>query len=162
MKKYKIVIIVVSLFIIGVFSVSVSTGNFFFATKYYKTPLKAYNAGAAYDAVYGNTKASKEIGLLNFDDKNALFLGELTENSFVAAQMKLKDGRYAAEGTAIFYDFNEDSNLSNYNQTDTVNGHKKWAITYDKSDTENLSGVSHVESYRHSNGAEIYIVIFDD
>lgn len=75
MKKGKVIIIVAVLFLIGIFSITMSSNDFFLTTKYYETPLDAYNADSAYSAIHGETKADREIGVFMLDEK-MLFLSE--------------------------------------------------------------------------------------
>ena len=155
MKKYKVGIIVVICFLIGVFSFSISTGDLFFTTKYYKKPLSAYNAGSAY-----NDQAEREIGLLMLDSENCLFIGELDGNGFVVNEMILKKRGYASKGRTFFYDFSDSSGEASKNSTAVSNGNVTWAILYSQAEIENLSDVETVNSYTHTNGRIIYLVVY--
>lgn len=160
MKKQRVGIIIVILVLIGVFSVSISMGGFFFTTKYYNTPIDAYNADAAYSPLYGDTKVRKEIGTKVLDGETCLFIGEVDENRFIINEMDVKNGRYASKGTTFFYDLREGSDGTNRNQTNTSNGYVKWAVLYSQEETERLSDVASAELYACSNGQNIYLVLY--
>ena len=162
MKKKKVALLLLIGILIGVFSIAVSVNHFFFTTKYYKTPLEAYNADCTYSAIDGITEASKEIGVFTLDKENALFLGELTTDRFLVAEMALKDGKYALKGTTFFYDFSDESKDLNYNQTQIITGHIKWLIVYNQTDVETLSHVLSVKEYYHSGGSVIYLVLLNE
>lgn len=163
MNKRRIGIFVFILVLLGVFSVSIYLGDFFFTTKYYKTPIEAYNADSTYNPTYGDAAADREIGVVSLDDSNCLFIGELNEDCFVVAEMAVKDGRYAAKGMSVFYDLSEESDGMNGSyQTNIADGYVRWAVMYSQSEVEKLSDVLSVESYMHSNGHIIYLVIYNN
>lgn len=83
------------MFLVGVFSVTISLNDFFLTTKFYKDPLSAYNADAVYDPIYGDTTANKTIGLFEIEKEKALFIGELSKDKFIVAEIKVKDKEYA-------------------------------------------------------------------
>ena len=123
MKKYKVGIIVIICFMVGIFSFTISTGDFFFTTKYYKKPLSAYNASSAY-----NDRAEREIGLLMLDSENCLFIGELDDNGFVVNEMILKKRGYVSKGRTFFYDFGDSSGETSKNSTAVSNGQVNWGV----------------------------------
>ncbi len=155
MKKYKVGILVVVCFLVGLFSFTISTGDSFFTTKYYKKPLSAYNAGVAYD-----DRAEREIGLFMLDSENCLFIGELDDNGFVVNEMILKKRGYASKGCTFFYDFSDLSGEASKNSTAVSNGDVSWAILYSQAEIENLSDAEAVNSYTHTNGHVIHLVIY--
>lgn len=162
MKKQKIgiVVAIVILLFIGIFSVTLSKGNFFFTTKYYSKAIDAYNAECTYNAVYGDTTVEKEIGLFLLDNENCLFIGEINENCFAVNEMKIKNGRYASEGSTFFYDLREPSDRANSNSTNTANGCVKWAAVYSQEEIDQLSNAASVDSFTNTNGCDIYIVMY--
>ncbi len=157
MKKKVITIVA---FLIGVFSVTVSFNGFFFTTKFYDNPMSAYNADAVYDSVYGKTNVKKTIGTFRIDEEKALFIGELTKNRFLVAEMNVKNNKYAYEGTVYFYDYAEEFDAKNYNKIKTKTNYKKWIIAYDKQDIERISNIKFEKEYSLSNGSMLYLVIF--
>lgn len=162
MKKMKIGVFIAILFLIGIFAVSISSGNFFFTTKYHKTAIEAYNAESTFDAVYGDTTASKQIGIAELDSETVIFLGELNEKCFVVDIMATKDGRYASKGPRCFYDLKEQSDGLYKNQTETSSGQISWSILYSKSETEKLTNVKSLKTYNTSDGDSIYLAIFNN
>ena len=54
--------------------------------------------------------------LIEIDKEKALFIGELSNNRFLVAEMNVKDKKYAYEGTVIFYDYLDSFDENNYNQ----------------------------------------------
>lgn len=161
MKKYKIVVIVILLFILGIFSFTISLDGLFFTTKYYKTPISAYNAANTYNAISGDTTVEKELGLVKLDDKTYLFIGELEGDCFIVDEMDVKDGQYASKGNRIIYNLKEATNEIAINYTNTTNGTRKWTVIYNQDVIETLSNVYSVESYMHTCGNVIYFVLFD-
>lgn len=162
MKRYKIGIIIVILFVIGVFSFTISTKDIFFTTNYYKNPLDAYNATSTYDALYGTTTAKRQIGILSLDDNNHLFIGEINENCFVVDEIESKNGKYASKGSAIFYNLDEKSDKESSNLTQVSNGYVKWAIMYNENEIVNLSNVVSIHPYTLTDTQTIYLVIYDN
>lgn len=160
MKKYKILIVIAILFVIGVFSITISTGNFFFATKYYKTPIEAYNSNSTYDAILGDTSAKIEVGILMLDDDTCIFIGEIDENCFVADEMSVKDNRYASKGYSIFYNLREESDGMNKNSTKISNGYVEWAVLYSQEDVDKLLNVDSTKIYTLTTGDNIYVVLY--
>ena len=158
MNKLRIVIFIFILVLLGVFSVSINSGNFFFTTKYYKTPIEAYNANCTSDVT-----ADSEIGIVNLDNKNCLFIGEMDENRFVVSEMEINDGKYADKGTTVFYDLREESDgIIGRHKTNITDGYIQWSVVYSQSEVEKLSDVLSVESYTISSGHIIYFVIYDN
>lgn len=160
MKK-KVVTVIVVLVLIGVFSITISLKDFFFTTKFYKEPLSAYNAEAQYDPIYGDTTVNESIGLFEIDNENALFIGELTRDKFLVAEMKIKDNKYAFEGTAYFYSRSDVFDENNYNLSETKNGTLKWEVINSKKDVEKLQNVRVVKEYSMSDGLPIFLVVFE-
>ncbi len=147
--------------LLGFGSITISFKDFLFTTRYYKTPLKAYNAGSGYDAILGDTSADKEMGLCQLDDTTALFLGEIRQNLFVVDEMQSKNGKYASKGLSIFYDLEEESDGPNKNTTRTESQTVSWSILYTRAEVENAVDVKRVETYTHSGGQKIYLVVFN-
>lgn len=160
MKK-KVIVIVVFLFLVGVFSVTISLNGFFFATKFYENPLSAYNADAVYDIAYGDSKAKKQIGVFELDEETTLFIGELTDRRFLIANMKVNDKKYAYEGTVVFYEYSDVFDENDYNQTETESGFIKWTIVCNQYDIEKLSDVKLIKEYFLSDGSPLYLIIFE-
>lgn len=161
MKKSKITIIIAVLFLFGVFSVTLSFGDFFLATKYYTTSLDAYNADSTYSAIYGDTKAKREVGVFMLDEENALFIGEVDENRFVVAEMDVRKSRYAFKGTTYFYNLKEPTDILNKNQTSTLKRQTWWNVVYDLSETEKVSNILSIEDYTLSCGDVVYLLIYE-
>lgn len=159
-KKVITVIIILILILIGVFPITVSFNGFFFTTKFYNDPLVAYNADAMCDTVHGEIKAKNTIGLFEFDDKKALFIGELSNNRFLVAEMNIKGKKYARGETVFLYDYTEEFNEKAYNLTKTQSGYKKWMIIYNQQDIEKLSDVKLKIEYTLSNGSTLFLIIF--
>lgn len=159
MGNKRIIIIVIFFFIVGIFSISISTSDFFFTTKYYKTPIKAYNADSTYDALYGNTSVQKEIGRISLDNKTCLFVGEIDENNFVVNEMDVKNGKYSSKGISYFYDSSETLDDTKGNVTTISNDYVKWNIFYSKSNAESIANAFSIKSFTLSNGIEFYIVL---
>ena len=121
MGKYKskiliVAAIIVAAFVVGLFSCSITIGDFFFTTKYFKTPIDAYNDYATIHAIYGNTRAEKEIGLLLLDDETGLFIAKLYDdqvynNRIVIDEMKIKNGRYVSKGISYLCDLNDEDRI---------------------------------------------------
>lgn len=154
-------VIVALLFLVGVFSVTVSLNGFFFTNKFYENPMSAYNAEATYDVMYGETKVEREIGVYKIDDEKALFIGLLSKNRFLVAEMNIRNGKYAHDGTVIFYDYNEEFDANYYNQTETKSDYVKWTIVCNKNDVGKLSNVKLVKEYALYSGSPLFLVIFE-
>ena len=166
MMKKKIIAGIIFLFLVGVFSVTISVDGFFFTTKFYKDALSAYNAEAGFSPVYGDTTANREIGLYEIEKEKALFIGELSEDEFIVSEMIVKDNKYASEGTVYFYNisdmFNSDVfNENNYNQTETKTDNIKWNIINNKQDVEKLQNINLFIEYSMSDGSPLFLVIFE-
>lgn len=159
MSKNKIILIVVFLFIVGIFSFSISTGNFFFTTKYYDNPIEAYNADSTYNALYGNTSVKKEIGRIILDNKTYLFIGEIDNNNFVVNEMDVKNSKYSSKGINYFYDISEISEDTVENVTNISNGCVKWNVSYKKPKIEIVSNTLSVETFTLSDGRNFYVVL---
>lgn len=160
-KKVIVSVIVAVLFLVGAFSITISLNGFFFTTKYYDNPISAYNAGASYNAIYGETEAEREIGVFKLDEEKALFIGALSDNRFIVAEMNIKNEKYAYEGTVIFYDYDEEFDANHYNQTETKAGKVKWTIVYNKNDVEKLSDVKLTKEYTLSADSPLFFVMFE-
>lgn len=161
MKKKIIVVLIISvLFLIGIFSVTISTNSFFMTTKYYNDPKTAYNANATYDITYGQTQVQRQMGVLQLESDKSLFIGELTENTFIVAEMNIKNGKYAYNGTVIFYEYNDMFDEKYYNQTQTESGAVRWTVAYNRQDIAKLSDISSVNEYYLSDGSLVFIITF--
>ena len=160
--KNKKVLIVIFLFIVGIFSISISTDNFFFTTKYYKTPIEAYNSDGTYHAIYGDTSAKKEVGLILLDNKTCLFIGEIDNNNFVVSELDVKKDKYSSRGMRYYYDINEVSYTTDENVTKISNGIIKWGIYYNKSQAESVSNAFSIKSFALSNENEFYLVLVEE
>ena len=161
-RKQKNVVIFI-LVLIVVASITFSFRNIFHTTQYYKTPLLAYNATCSYDMIYGDTKVENEIGVLNLDDKNCLFLGDLNECCFVVAEIAIKNGKYASKGSTLIYDLTGKSDgINGRNLTYTSDGCIYWSIMYEQSELSVLSNINFIETYTHSNGHTIYLVVYNN
>ena len=161
MMKKKVIAFIVFLVLIGVFSVTISLKGFFFTIKFYQEPLSAYNADAPYDPVYGDTTVNKLIGLFEIASEDALFIGELTNDKFLVAEMKIKDKKYAYEGTVYFYSRSDVFDENSYNLTETKTGTIKWEVINNKKDVEKLQNVKTVKEYSMSDGSPIFLVILE-
>ena len=161
MVKKNVIAVIVFLFLVGVFSVTISLNDFFFTTKFYKDALSAYNADVVYDAIYGDTTANRTIGLLEIEKEKALFIGELSKDKFIVAEMKVKDKEYAYEGTVFFYSITDVFNENNYNQTETKTGNVKWDVINNRQDVEKLQNINLVKEYSMSDGSALFLVIFE-
>ena len=162
MKKGTVIFIVAVVFIlIGVFSVTISWNNFFFTTKFYQDPMAAYNAAALYDPIQGNIKATKSIGVFEIDEENALFLGEISNDAFLVAQMKTKNKEYAFEGTVVIYRCSDSFKKEGVNLTDAKTGTVKWVILNDGEELEALPNPKAVKEYSMPNGSPLYLVVFE-
>ena len=161
MKKIVVIAIAVMLLGAGVFSLTISLDDFFLTTKFYENPLSAYNAEAVYDALHGETKVEKQIGLLQLDDEKALFIGELSKQKFLIAEMNMKDQKFAHEGTVFFYDYGVAVDEISYNQTETKSGYINWGILFNQQDVDKLSNANHVQEYALSCGSPLFLVLFD-
>ena len=160
MKK-KVIVFIIILAFIGTFSVTISLKDFFFTTKFYQEPLSAYNADAQYDPVYGDMTAKKLIGLFEIDSEDALLVGELTNDKFLVAEMKIKDKKYAYEGTVYLYSRSDVFNENSYNLTQTKTGIVKWEIINNKKDVDKLQNVKIVKEYSMSDKSPIFLVVFE-
>jgi hypothetical protein len=160
MKK-TIVAITLLLFLIGVFSVTISINDFFFTSKFYDEPLSAYNANAMYDVVYGETEASREIGLFEIGKEKALFIGELANNCFLVAEMNVKKGKFAHEGTVVFFDYNDEFNVNEFYITETKSESVKWTVACDNEHIKKLSNVKLVKEYMLLDGCPLFFVVFE-
>ena len=157
----KKLIITFTFILIILVSITLSFGDFFFTAQYYKDPLKAYNENCTYDIVYGETKATKQIGIQTLDEENCLFIGELNEQCFVVAEMSLKNGKYAFKGTSMLYDIKEgNDDMNTQNQTSILSGTVSWAIIYNESVLGSLLNIASINSYELSDGHTIYLVIY--
>ena len=152
----KKIIIVILLFILGVFSISISTGNFFLTTEYYKTPIEAYNVDGSYNAVYGDTSVKREVGLISLDNNTCLFIGEIDKNNFVVSELDVKNDKYSSKGIRYFYDSNEMLNNLEVNLTKLSTGYVNWSIL-NKSDAESVANAFSTKSFTLSNGKEFYL-----
>ena len=161
MKKHK-AILVGFLFVIGIFSISISTATFFFTTKYYSSPLIAYNETAGYNAIYGETVACNQLGLFLLDNETCLFLGELDENRFVVNEMYIKDKKYASNGSSVFYDLRESSDGLNRNSTQTASGCVEWSIAYTQEEINTLINILSIKTYTLTSGCEVHLVIYKE
>ena len=160
MKK-KIIIFSVFILIV-IFSSSFSYRNIFYTTHYYKTPLLAYNDNCGHNITYGDIKAKNEIGVLSLDNENCLFLGEINDNCFVVAEIAIKNEKYAFKGTTVIYDLTEQpDDYSSRKQTYTSDGHIYWAIMYERPNPAVSPDINFIETYTHSNGKTIYLVVYN-
>ena len=158
MGKYKskiliVAAIIVAAFVVGLFSCSITIGDFFFTTKYFKTPIDAYNDYATIHAIYGNTRAEKEIGLLLLDDETGLFIAKLYDdqvynNRIVIDEMKIKNGRYVSKGISSLCDLNDEDRIENLpiETTKTMNGHVSCSVLYSREEAEKLPNVASINS----------------
>lgn len=162
MKKNKLIIIIAILLVLGLFSVTISLKNFFYTTKYYDNPIQAYNSGGTYDTIYGDIKATRNLGFVNLDEENGLFIGEISKTLFVVVEMKLKEDKYASQGTVIIYDLEEPSDGMNKNKTTTKQGFFEWAILYSQSEIDPIAKNVSVTPLSHSSGQIIYLVVYDN
>lgn len=161
MTKNKKLIIAFTLILIILVSTTLSFGNFFFTTQYYDAPLNAYNDNCTYDIVYGETKATKQIGLKTLDEENSLFIGELNAECFVVAEMSVKNEKYAFKGTCMLYDIKECADdINTRNQTNVLSGSVSWSIIYDENVLNSLFDVVSIDSYELTDGYTIYLVVY--
>lgn len=161
MMKKRLLQLLLFLVLVGVFSVTISLKDFFFTTKFYQEPLSAYNADAVYDPIYGDTTVNRTIGLFKIEKEKALFIGELSKDKFIVAEMKVKDKGYAYEGTVFFYSTSDLFNENNYNQTETKTGNVKWDVINNKQGVEKLQNIKLVNEYSMSDGSPLFLVIFE-
>jgi len=117
MSRNKAKVVVIALFVIGVFTITVSVGGFFFSNDYHATPLEAYNANAGFDAINGDTTATKEIGVVMLDETTYLFFGEIDSTRFVVEEMDKKENQYASKGNLLIYNLDDESDGDSKNIT---------------------------------------------
>ncbi|MBE5929056.1 MAG: hypothetical protein E7267_06775 [Lachnospiraceae bacterium] len=160
MKK-RVFVLVLLLFLVGIFSLTISFDGFFFTTKFYEDPLRAYNAGATYNAIYGDTHAEREVGVVKIDEEKALFIGELSNDCFIVAGMNIKNEKYAFDGTKSIFEYSNERDVNAYKQTKTKSGYVKWTIACDKKSTEELVGVKTIMEYTLSDGRPLLLIVFD-
>ncbi len=87
-RKFFIIILALIIFIC---CITITIGDFFFTTQYYKNPINAYNATATNDIITGaSDEAVAVLDLISLDDNNCLFLGKIDENRFVVNEMRKK------------------------------------------------------------------------
>ena len=159
-KAILIILAVVVLLAVGVFSVSIATGNFFFTTKYYPTALQAYNAEPPSVAGHRDVEAASEVGLVSLDAETALFIGALDENRFSVSEMEVKNGQYAAKGTVFFYDLRQDADGAERNQTHAADGDVEWAVQYSREEADRMADGATIHSFTYLNGEEILVVVY--
>ena len=166
MKKTGVIIAgILILFLVGIFSVSISTGSFFFTTKYFRTPLQAYNDfGGDFDPIIGNTFAEKELLFVPLDEKNGLFVGEVDKNRFVVCEIAIKNGKYASKGWSGVYDidatyYDLDESIDGWNKTSVTDGSVYWLIADEQEETE-TPYVKSAEAFTHSSGKTFYLVFY--
>ncbi|MBQ9544955.1 MAG: hypothetical protein IJV00_07505 [Clostridia bacterium] len=160
-KSIIIAAIVVLLFAAGVLSVTVVFKDFFFTTKYYDDPMIAYNSNAAHSPVGGDQSAQRAVGVYKISEDKALFIGEMTSERIVVAEMVMKNSKYAFEGTTYVLERGAAFNENAFDQTNTDSGFVKWMVVFDRQDADELSGTKDVKEYSLSGGSLLYLVIFD-
>lgn len=161
MNRNKVIAItVIGLFVIGVFTIAISVGDFFISNDYYATPLEAYNANAGFDAIDGDTTATKEMGVIMLDETTYLFFGEIDSDRFVVAEMDKKENEYASKGNLLIYNLDDESDGDSKNITSVSSGNKEWAVLYSEEEIQKLSNISALKEMSHSNGRKIYVVLY--
>lgn len=160
MDMKKAIAVVIALVVIGAVTVTISVGDFFFSNDYYATPLEAYNANAGFDAINGETTATKEMGVLMLDETTYLFFGEIDSARFVVDEMDKKENEYASKGNLLIYNFDDESDGDSKNITSTSSGNKEWAVLFSEEEIQKLSDVSEVKTLIHSNSRKIYIALY--
>lgn len=129
------------LLIIGVFIGGITlgfSGVFYFTTKYYETPTKAfmseYSAG-----IEGSIEIQKPVDTIIIDENNCMFLAITEDKKLLVAEMVIKNGKYAYSGTYYRYDFDSESDYKKdtglimtqtdlYNSKGKVVSSFKWCI----------------------------------
>ena len=161
-KRNKIIIlIIITVLLLAVtVPVTIQLKDHFFSTNYYESPLDAYNAECGLDAVYGDISAHKEIGVLKLDEENSLFLGELSQDVFILAEMSVKKNKYAYKGAVTFYDTDYKFDVNGYSQTETNSGSIKWIVAYDKKDLDKISAEINISKYVRNDGSDVYIAVY--
>ena len=162
MKKKITLIVLLFVVIAGIVLAGTRFKDYLFGAKYYETPIAAFNAECGFDAVYGDISADREIGLIKLDNENALFFGDVTENVFVAAELSVKDNKYAYGGTVYIYDADYKFNVDGYDQTNTNSGQIKWTVAYNEEDLQKIPVDINVKKYLRINGAEIFVAIYNE
>ena len=140
--------------IVLLLGVTVSTGNFFFSTDYYKTPLEAYNESMI------TNPAISQIGYLDIGGNAGLFIGEIDKDTFVIADMDVKGGRYSHKSLTSFYQSDYKFNPAYYEKIKTQSGTVKYTAAYNKDDLKKLKCDYMVKQYKTPSGQEIYIAVF--
>lgn len=154
-KKTAVILIFTAVIIItGWLGISISTGNFFFTTSYFKTPLKAYNESML------TNQATGQIGYMNLSDDTGLFIGEIDNDTFVVADIGVKNGRYAHKSFTAFYQRDYKFDIKGYERIKTSSGTIKYIVAYVKSDLEKLKCDYKVNEYKTSSGQKIYLAVY--
>ncbi|MBR6694503.1 MAG: hypothetical protein IKL62_06110 [Clostridia bacterium] len=157
-KKKAIVVAIPILLIIMVI------GTFIFEEQNSKSPLKVFNDAGVYQPYYGYVEVTKEIGVVMLDDSTCLFLGEFGNDCFVVDEQTVKNGKYSQKGITRFYEMSvfspEDISIE---QTQTHDGFSSWSIFLAEGNIDEMldsTMISRVETFEHSNGQNIYVVIY--
>lgn len=164
-KKLILFLVVIAavavLFATGVFSVSVSTGDSFFSSKYYVDPMKAYKADGGIDHVKGDTSVKEQLGLVVLDESSAVFLGKVNDERFVVAELAVKDDKYAYKSEALYEVANIRGNID-VQTTKTSEVTITWGVTCEKEEIEKVRNVMLVEEFSLNDSTDIYIIVFED
>ena len=158
--------------------ISINFGGWLFSSKYYESPLEAYNS------MTGSTDipAKKEIGFYQLDDEIGLFLGDVPAETeehnlihlgnelyyvkhVVVAEMSIKDSRYSLTGfsyTFVSFDNSYEKYLEvGCNQTETRHGTVKWNVFLTENEIKKLDNVEHVKKFHSEEiDSDFYLVVF--
>ena len=160
--KRKIIICSIILFAIGIFSITISFNDFFFTTKYYNTPLAAYNAESFYHTDYGDTVAEKELAIVALDEETCLFIGAMNNNCFVVCEMYKKNNRYASKGLVIIFDIREATFSQGVYTTAVSNGSKQWKIISEEETIDPDIEIVQIKAFTHINGKIFHLLVYAD
>ncbi|KIR01500.1 hypothetical protein P261_00314 [Lachnospiraceae bacterium TWA4] len=149
-------------FIIGINSITIRNPNFFLTTKYFKSPLDAYNDVATYNYAEGKDgSAESEIGIVKISDSNVLFIGKVDDENFVVSEMQTKNGQFVVSGANYIIDLNVELNSNDREiiKTKTDSGIIEWSITLKESDIPSDENIS-VEQFPFGSDHTIFFVIY--
>lgn len=117
MKKYRKIIIpiclvLVVLLIISLRGVSLSTSKFIFSTRYYKTPL------AAFEADNDLIMIKEDVDVYVINENNCFYIAMTENNELLVSKMFCKNERFFSTGNYVIYSLADNIPLLNdsYNE----------------------------------------------
>ena len=176
MKKTKILIAIIIItvililgFSVGSFSVNYG-GLFHIGGRYYKTPIKAFNADYFPVANEEKIEIANAIDTVIIDEENCLFLATTKNGYLLVAPMTVNKNKYSYYGEYYLYDKNNDNYDSQsglitnktplYASNGVVSHEYEWCVLFEDYKDISISENAKINNYAPREFISFKLVLF--